>query len=100
MKAHHALITDLLFDERVKILEVYDGEETDLFHWPFDLKQIIAATEAVEISYLTAYRNDGSPLGGFTIIPFGVEDNETVADLGTAPFCEQHWKQLEERGVV
>jgi len=76
MKAYKYLVKAALADGHT--VSVFDGEE-----WPVkrstDYKAIIEAIESVEEAQLRI-RSGDQVIGWALIIPFGLEDDETVAD--------------------
>jgi hypothetical protein len=85
MKAHHHLIDHAL--KTGNIVSVFVGEE-----WPVkksnDRALIIEHIESVEESQIRIYNANGVKVAWALIVPFGVGDDETVADHTLDPFME------------
>jgi len=110
MKVHHKLIDNLIADERVKKIVVFDGyqwEEVFLPNsngvWPNKRnlrKAIIEEVNSGDVCNIAAYRADDTHLGTFFVVTWGVAEDEHVADYSVGEFTEQHWKLLETQGVI
>ena len=53
-------------------------------------KAIFAAIESVEEAQIRVHDKDGNPLGWALIVPFGLEDDETVVDASGLAFWVPH----------
>lgn len=83
MKAYKDLV-DCALKAGHKI-SVWDGEEWQVSKSTLEPK-IIEAIESVEIAQLRILDADGKEQGWALIVPFGLEDEETVADMTMTPF--------------
>ena len=90
MKAYNHLV-----DYAVKAghkISVWDGEERQVSKSTLEPK-IIEAIESVEEAQLRIIDNEGKEIGWALVIPFGLEDEETVADMTITPFMVK-WDEL------
>ena len=84
MKAYKHLVKFALNNGAA--ISVWDGEEWQVIH-NSGYKTIISAIESVEIAELKIIdRYTANRLGWAQIIPFGVEDDETVSDYTITDF--------------
>lgn len=100
MKAHHKLIDNLIADLRVQKIEVQDDEYVEHFNRPFQRQSILDEINSVELCNVNILDKDNEYIGYFLIVPYGVDDDETIADYSAVEFMDQHWKLLETQGVV
>lgn len=89
MKAYKHLVSYAL--KRGFTISVWDGEEWQV-RSSTDKAAIIEAVESVEVAQLRI-KEDGNEVGWALIIPFGVEDDETVADMTITPAMVK-WDEL------
>ena len=66
-------------------ISVWDGEEWQVKR-SVSYKQIIEAIESVEEAQIRIRNGEGSEIGWALIIPFAVENDETVADYSDNVF--------------
>jgi hypothetical protein len=90
MKAYKHLV-DYALKAGHKI-SVWDGEEWQVSKSTLEPK-IIEAVESVEVAQLRIVDADGKEQGWALVIPFGLEDDETVADMTMTPFMLA-WDEL------
>jgi hypothetical protein len=90
MKAYKHLV-DYALKAGHKI-SVWDGEEWQVSKSTLEPK-IIEAIESVEEAQLRIIDNEGKEIGWALVIPFGLEDEETVADMTITPFMVK-WDEL------
>ena len=83
MKAYKHLV-DYALKAGHKI-SVWDGEEWQVSKSTLEPK-IIEAIESVEEAQLRIVDNEGKEIGWAQIVPFGLEDDETVADFTMSKF--------------
>lgn len=69
-------------------VSVWDGEEYQVKRSKA-FKDIVDAIESVEVAELTIRDAEGAKVAWAMIIPFGVEDDETVADNTITPFMAE-----------
>ena len=94
MKAYKHLVKHALAHNC--LVSVFDGEVWEV-RASKSYKQIIACIESVEeaqIRSIDKYTTD--KMGWALIIPFGLEDDETVADNTITPFMNE-WEELYSR---
>ena len=82
MKSYKHLVSYAL--ERGVTISVWDGEEWQVSN-STDKASIIDAIESVEEAQLRI-KQDGKEVGWAKVIPFGLEDDETVADFTMTKF--------------
>lgn len=85
MKAYIHLVEKALSDGHV--VSVWDGEEYQVTRC-MSKANIIAAIESVEEAMVKIHTSNGDHVGTALIIPFGLEDDETVADYGINEYME------------
>jgi len=85
MKAYKHLVKFAL--KHGHTVSVWDGEEWQVRR-STGYQAIIDAIESVEIASLRIRNKDGEIVGWASVIPFGLEDDETVADNTITPFME------------
>ena len=90
MKAYKSLV-DYALKAGHKI-SVWDGEEWQVSKSILEPK-IIEAIESVEEAQITIRNDEDKEIGWALIIPFGLEDDETVADMTITPFMIK-WDEL------
>lgn len=78
MKAYKSLIKQALKDGLS--VSVFDGEVWELKK-STAYKEIIDTIESVEESSIRLYTKDKVYIGWALIVPFGVDDDETIADF-------------------
>jgi len=97
MKAYKHLVKHALAQGHT--VSVWDGEEWQVSH-STKYQNIIEAIESVEeanvVIQLATY---GDRLGWALVIPFGLEDDETVADYTCTEFME-NWSAEYEKTVL
>lgn len=86
MKTYKSLVKFALAKNCV--VSVWDGEEYPVQR-SSAYKAIIEAIESVEMAELIIRDAEGAKVAWAMIIPFGVEDDETVADNTITPFMEE-----------
>jgi len=94
MKAYKHLVKHALKNNC--LISVFDGEIWEV-RASKSYKEIIACIESVEeaqIRIIDKYTTD--KMGWALIIPFGLEDDETVADNTMTPFMNE-WEELYNR---
>lgn len=93
MKAYKHLVKHALAQNY--IISVWDGEEWQVSH-SNKYQSIIDAIESVEeaniVIRIPEYNNR---VAWALIIPFGLEDDETVVDYSDNEFMQQWWSQYE-----
>ena len=93
MKAYKHLVQYAL--DNGHSISVFDGEEWALRH-SVNYEAIIDDTESVEMAELVIANGKGTPQVGWAmVIPFGLEDDETVADHTINPFMNQWADEYE-----
>jgi hypothetical protein len=85
MKAYIHLVEKTLADGHV--VSVWDGEEYQVTRCA-SKDEIIEAIESVEEAMIKIHTTNGDHVGTALIIPFGLEDEETVADYGINEYME------------
>ena len=60
------------------------------------MDEIIDAIESVEEALVKILATNGRYIGQALVIPFGLEDDETVADYGVHEYMETWWSVYEE----
>jgi len=85
MKAYKHLIKFAL--KAGHTVSVYDGESWDVRR-STGYKAIIESIESVEIASLRIRNSEGEIVGWASVMPFGLEDDETVVDHTITPFME------------
>ena len=93
MKAYRHLVIYSL--AKGHTISVWDGEE-----WQVDMStnmdEIIDAIESVEEALVKIRSADAILIGKALVIPFGLEDDETVADHSVNEYMETWWSSYEE----
>lgn len=74
---------------------VWDGGDEPAERHCTKYQKIIDAIEAVEIAELLVYKN-GKRCGWAQVMPFGLEDEETMVDYSVSSFFDD-WLQAYER---
>jgi len=95
MKAYKHLVKHVLATGG--IITVWDGGDEPAESYSTDEKKIIDAIEAVELAELIIYK-DGERQGWAQVIPFGLEDDETVSDHTVSDFF-QVWCNMYYRST-
>ena len=85
MKAYKHLVKFAL--KTGNTVSVYDGESWDIRR-STAYKKIIESIESVEIASLRIRNADGEIVGWASVMPFGLDDDETVVDHTITPFME------------
>ena len=85
MRAYIHLVEKALADGHV--VSVWDGEEYQVTRCIIK-DNIIEAIESVEEAMIKIHTINGNHVGTALIIPFGLEDDETVADYGVNEYME------------
>lgn len=85
MKAYKHLVKFAL--KHGHTVSVYDGECWDVRR-STGYKAIIDSIESVEIASLRIRNAAGEIIGWASVMPFGLEDDETVCDHTITPFME------------
>jgi hypothetical protein len=85
MKAYKHLVKFAL--KHGYTVSVYDGEVWEVKR-STAYKTIIDCIESVEIASLRIRDTDGNIIGWASVIPFGLEDDETVSDHTITAFME------------
>jgi hypothetical protein len=85
MKAYKHLVKFAL--KQGHTVSVYDGEVWEVKR-STAYQAIIDCIESVEIASLRIRNTDGDIIGWASVIPFGMEDDETVADHTITAFME------------
>jgi hypothetical protein len=92
MKAYKSLVKFAL-NNNAKV-SVWDGEE-----WAVKKSSkytdIINAIESVEVAEIRIRDTEENVIGWAQIIPFGMEDDETVADYSITEFMST-WEKIDE----
>ncbi len=97
MKAYKHLVKHALAQGHT--CSVWDGEEWQVSH-STKYQNIIDAIESVEDAYLVIrLAVGGERIGWAQIIPYGLEDDETVVDYICSDFME-NWSAEYEKTVV
>jgi hypothetical protein len=86
MKAYRSLVKYALAKDMT--VSVWDGEEWQLKR-STGFKAIIEAIESVEVAELRIRDINGSVVAWAQIIPFGLEDDETVSDYTDNAFMNE-----------
>lgn len=86
MKAYKHLVKFAL--KHGHTVSVYDGEVWEVKR-STAYQAIIECIESVEIASLRIRNTDGDIIGWASVIPFGLEDDETVADHTITAFMEE-----------
>lgn len=89
MKAYKHLVKYAL--KHGHTVSVYDGEVWEVRR-STAYKTIIDCIESVEIAYLRIRDAAGDIIGWASVMPFGLEDDETVVDHTITPFME-NWSE-------
>jgi hypothetical protein len=85
MKAYKHLVKHSLATGHV--ISVWDGEEYQVKR-STSYRAIVAAIESVEEAQINIRDKEGKEVGWALIIPFGLEDDETVVDNTLTPFMD------------
>jgi hypothetical protein len=85
MKAYKSLVKFAL--KAGHTVSVYDGESWDVRR-STGYKAIIDCIESVEIASLRIRNSEGEIVGWASVMPFGLDDDETVVDHTITPFME------------
>lgn len=93
MKAYKHLVKHVLATGGT--ITVWDGGDEPAEFMCDQYKKIIDAIEAVEMAELIIFK-DGSKVGWAQVIPFGLEDDETLSDYTANEFFEV-WEQMYDR---
>jgi len=93
MKAYKHLIKHVLATGHH--ITVWDGGDSPAELLCNKYKKIIDALEAVEIAELFIFK-DGETVGWAQVVPFGLEDEETLSDYTANEFFEV-WEQAYDR---
>lgn len=94
MKAYKHLVKHALAQGHT--CSVWDGEEWQVSH-STKYQNIIEAIESVEEANLVIrLAVGGERIGWAHIIPYGLEDDETVADYTCNEFMENWWSEYEK----
>ena len=99
MKAYKHLVKHVLATGG--IITVWDGGDEPAESYSTDEKKIIDAIEAVELAELIIYK-DGEKVGWAQVVPFGLEDEETLSDYTVCDFFTV-WEEMydrHQRGLV
>lgn len=96
MKAYKHLVIYSL--AKGHTISVWDGEEWQV-HMSTTMDAIIDAIESVEEALVKILDTDGKYIGQALVIPFGLEDDETVADYGVNEYMET-WSDEYDKTVV
>lgn len=96
MKSYKSLVKFALAKNCV--VSVWDGEEFQVKR-SNAYKAIVDAIESVEEADLFIRNAEGKNVAWALIIPFGVEDDETVADTSMTPFIADFDSMMELRKV-
>ena len=93
MKAYKHLVQYALDHDHC--MSVFDGEEWAVRH-STNYEAIIDDIESVEIAELVISNGKGTPQVGWAqIVPFGLEDDETVSDHTITPFMNRWENEYE-----
>lgn len=76
-------------------ITVWDGGDEPAETHCDKYQKIIDAIEAVEIAELIIYK-DGEKVGWAQVVPFGLEDEETLSDYTVCDFF-QVWEEMYDR---
>lgn len=97
MKTYKSLVKFALAKNCV--VSVWDGEEYQVKR-SSAYKAIIEAIESVEMAELIIRDAEGAKVAWAMIIPFGVEDDETVGDNTITPFMEEFDSMMSMKTIT
>jgi hypothetical protein len=98
MKAYKHLVKHALAQGHV--ISVWDGEEWQVSHSK-TYQNIIEAIESVEeANVVIRLATGGERIGWAQVIPYGLEDDETVADYICSEFMESWCAEYEKSGTI
>ena len=98
MKAYKHLVKHALAQGHT--ISVWDGEEWQVSH-STKYQKIIEAIESVEEANLVIRLATGSErIGWAQVIPYGLEDDETVVDYICSKFMENWYAEYEKSDII
>jgi hypothetical protein len=98
MKAYKHLVKHAL--AKGHTISVWDGEEWQVSH-STKYQNIIEAIESVEeANVVIRLATGGERIGWAQVIPYGLEDDETVVDYICSEFMENWWEEYEKSGTI
>jgi hypothetical protein len=98
MKAYKHLVKHALAQGHT--ISVWDGEEWQVSR-STKYQNIIEAIESVEeANVVIRLATRCERIGWAQIIPYGLEDDETVVDYICSEFMENWWEQYEKSGTI
>jgi hypothetical protein len=98
MKAYKHLVKHALAQGHT--ISVWDGEEWQVSH-STKYQKIIEAIESVEeANVVIRLAVGGERIGWAQVIPFGLEDDETVVDYICSEFMENWWENYEKSATI
>lgn len=98
MKAYKHLVKHALAQGHT--ISVWDGEEWQITHGT-KYQNIIEAIESVEEANLVIrLATYGNRIGWAQVIPYGLDDDETVVDYICSEFMENWSEEYEKSGII
>jgi len=98
MKAYKHLVKHALSQGHT--ISVWDGEEWQVSH-STKYQNIVEAIESVEeANVVIRLATGGARIGWAQVIPYGLEDDETVVDYICSEFMENWWKDYEKSATI
>lgn len=75
------------------VISVFDGEVWEVKK-SIDAVAIIECIESVEIAEVVIRNKDGEKIGWALVIPFGVDEDETIADCTMNEYMDSWWESF------